>query len=170
MSKASEVLQAAFEADPQAIHALMVNRVPCNDKLADDPYVFVDESLVAKKSYCVGALGLINAVLAANDLQLVAIQFSDDKDEENRRSILGFCDYSQPQVKYPAKSEETKPVRHKSIAVWPDTINVASCKNESVDLHDSKEAAEAVCHLLQKHGFGGDGKVFPLSTRVEPAE
>lgn len=57
----------------------------------------------------------------------------------------------------------------KSIAVWPDTIKVGNTvgKNESFDFHNSKEAAYAVCKLLQKHGFGGDGEVLPLSTRVE---
>lgn len=56
----------------------------------------------------------------------------------------------------------------KSIAVWPDTIKVGNGKNESVDTHDTQGQAEGVCRLLKKHGFGGDGKVFPLSTRVEP--
>lgn len=63
------------------------------------------------------------------------------------------------------------PTKWRSIAVWPDTIKVGNevGKNESDDTHDSREAAQAVCDLLQKHGFGGDGKVFPISTRVEPA-
>ena len=62
--------------------------------------------------------------------------------------------------------------RFKSIAVWPDTINVGHIvgKNESEDTHDSKEQAEGVCRLLERLGFGGNGKVFPISTRVEPVE
>ncbi len=60
--------------------------------------------------------------------------------------------------------------RWRSIAVWPDTIRVGHIvgKNESDDTHDSREAAEWVCRLLLRHGFGGDGEVFPVSTRVEP--
>ncbi len=60
----------------------------------------------------------------------------------------------------------------KSIAVWPDTIRVGNVigKNESSDTHRSKEEAEGVCVMLERHGFGGDGKVFPLSTRVEEEE
>jgi hypothetical protein len=56
----------------------------------------------------------------------------------------------------------------RSIAVWPDTIRVGHIvgKNESDDTHDSKGQAEAVCRLLEKHGFGGEGNVFPVSTRV----
>lgn len=58
----------------------------------------------------------------------------------------------------------------KSIAVWPDTIKVGNVegKNESVDTHETKGQAEGVCRLLERQGFGGDGKVFPISTRVEP--
>lgn len=57
-----------------------------------------------------------------------------------------------------------------SIAVWPDTIKVGNVegKNESVDTHDTQDQAEGVCRLMKKEGFGGDRKVFPLSTRVEP--
>jgi hypothetical protein len=64
------------------------------------------------------------------------------------------------------------PKKHRSIAVWPDTISVGNIagKNESDDIHDSQEAAEAVCRLLRREVFGGEGKVFPVSTRVEPVE
>jgi len=60
-------------------------------------------------------------------------------------------------------------IPHRSIAVWPETISVGNVegKNESVDTHDSKDAAEAVCSMLKKYGFGGEGKVFPISVRVE---
>jgi len=58
----------------------------------------------------------------------------------------------------------------RSIAIWPNTIKVGNTigKNESDDIHATREAAEAVCNLLRKHGFGGNGEVFPISTRVEP--
>lgn len=62
------------------------------------------------------------------------------------------------------------PDEWKSVAVWPDTIKVGNVvgKNESEDTHRSREAAQAVCDLLRKEGFGGEGKVFPISTRVVP--
>jgi hypothetical protein len=65
-----------------------------------------------------------------------------------------------------------KPQRARSIAVWPDTISIGNVvgKNESSDEHDSPEAAYAVCRLLERDGFGGERKVFPISTRVEPIE
>lgn len=67
-------------------------------------------------------------------------------------------------------NKDPKPKAWRSIAVWPDTIRVGHIvgKNESDDTHSSRAEAEAVCGLLRKHGFGGDGKVFPVSTRVEP--
>jgi hypothetical protein len=66
--------------------------------------------------------------------------------------------------------QEPRPKAWKSIAVWPDTIRVGHIvgKNESDDTHRSLEAAEVVCRLLRERGFGGEGKVFPVSTRVEP--
>lgn len=66
----------------------------------------------------------------------------------------------------------TKAQKARSIAVWPDTISVGNVagKNESIDEHDSSEAAHAVCRMLKRDGFGGEGKVFPISTRVELVE
>lgn len=89
-----KALQEAFLADPNAIHALMVNRVPCNQKLADDPFVVVDQPPVLQSgNWQVGALGLINAVLAANGLPLVASEFSKECDEGGRHKMIGFCEY-----------------------------------------------------------------------------
>ena len=61
-------------------------------------------------------------------------------------------------------------IPHKSIVTWPPELKVGNVegKSESTDTHDSEEQAEAVCSLLRKHGFGGLGKHFPISTRVEP--
>lgn len=98
MSKTSDALTAAFHNDPNALHALIVNRVPCNQALADDPYVVVDSAPpLGDGHFQVGALGLVNAVLAANGLPLVAVQFSDTADADGRHQILGFCDYVPPE-------------------------------------------------------------------------
>lgn len=94
---AVECLNVAFKADPNAIHALIVNRVPCNRSLADDPFIQVDGSpVLPPESFQVGALGLVNGVLSASGLPMVAIQFTDDMDGDGRRKILGFCEYKQP--------------------------------------------------------------------------
>lgn len=84
-----EVLQAAFTADPNAIHALLINRVPCNQALDDDPFVQVDISLILPPgNWQVGALGLVNAVLAANGLPLVAAKYTDEKYENGRLELV----------------------------------------------------------------------------------
>lgn len=89
-----EALNIAFQADPNAIHSLICNRVPCNQFLADDQFVVVDTPPVLPEgNFQVGALGLINAVLAANDLPLVAAKFSDEKNSEGQSKLLGFCEY-----------------------------------------------------------------------------
>jgi hypothetical protein len=91
---AVEALNMAFKVDPNAIHSLMCNRVPCNQFLADDQFVQVDVSPVLPDgNFQVGALGLVNAVLAANGLPLVAAKFSDERDSEGRSKLLGFCEY-----------------------------------------------------------------------------
>ena len=99
MSKSSEVLQAAFDIDPNAMHALVCNRVPCNQALADDPHEIVHESLVLNgHNFQVGMLGVLNGVLAANDLPKVAAMWSDATDEQGRHKFVGFCDYVKPSI------------------------------------------------------------------------
>lgn len=94
VSRSLLTLNRAFEADPNAIHALLCNRVPCNQLLADDPCVQVDESPVLPAgNFQVGTLGLINAVLAANGLPLVAARFTDEKTSNGSPKLLGFCEY-----------------------------------------------------------------------------
>lgn len=88
-----DVLNIAFESDPNAIHSLICNRVPCNKFLADDKFVQVAAPPVLEgEHYQVGALGLVNAVLAALNEPLVAVRYSD-KDTDGRSKILGFCRY-----------------------------------------------------------------------------
>lgn len=60
----------------------------------------------------------------------------------------------------------TAPLRWKSIAKWPSTSSTGRFYAESVDIHTSKEAANAVCLLLLQRGLGGLAEVFPISTRV----
>lgn len=106
MSKTIDALQAAFASDPNAIHALIVNRVPCNRLLADDPFVAVEQPPVLPTgNYQVGPLGLVNAVLAANDLPLVAVKFSDEKDSKGCAKLLGFCEYAPfPSLQIPRRN------------------------------------------------------------------
>jgi hypothetical protein len=94
MSKTVQALQVAFDSDPNAIHTLIVNRVPCNQFLADDPFVHTFQPPVLPRgNWQVGAIGLVNAVLAANGLPLVAVKFSDEKAADGRSKLVGFCEY-----------------------------------------------------------------------------
>lgn len=98
MSKASDALNVAFQADANAVQALVINRVPCNQFLADDQFVIVESPpTLAGQHFQVGALGLVNAVLAASGLPLVALQFSEP-DADGVSRLLGFCDYTPPEV------------------------------------------------------------------------
>ncbi len=90
---AIQCLNLAFDADPNAIQSLVANRVPCNQFLADDRFVQVGECQVLNgQHYQVGALGLVNAVLAAEGLPMVASMWGEP-DENGRRKLTGFCQY-----------------------------------------------------------------------------
>lgn len=85
------VLNRAFASDPDAIHAIICNRVPCNAALADDPSVVVDKSIVSDVGWNVGMIGIINGILIEMDAPLVGVKFSDEPIEYGRHKILGFC-------------------------------------------------------------------------------
>ena len=93
-SPSSRVLQDAFNADQNAIYALISNRVPCNESLADDKYVIVGQSKgLSDGNWQVGVMGLVNAVPAANNLPLVAVVFNDGDGLDGEPKMTGFCDY-----------------------------------------------------------------------------
>lgn len=70
-----------------------------------------------------------------------------------------FFDYDQP---------DDEP--YDSIVLWPEEVSTGKIPNESRDSHRSKHAAEVVCGRLEAEGLGGEGKIFPISTRVEPTK
>lgn len=51
--------------------------------------------------------------------------------------------------------------KYRSVAEWPHC-------GKTTDSHYSEESAEAVCRLLQREGYGGDRKIFPIKTYTEP--
>ena len=84
-------LNAAFAADPNAMYSLICNRVPCNESLANDQFVVVDKPpIISLDCFQVGMMGVINGVLAANGLPLVATAWCEDRDAEGRQKLIGF--------------------------------------------------------------------------------
>jgi hypothetical protein len=62
-------------------------------------------------------------------------------------------------------------MRYQSNALWP--AGVCSSKwgdNISTDTHDTELHAFHACRGLERHGFGGDGKVFPLLVWTSPVQ
>jgi hypothetical protein len=47
-----------------------------------------------KNGYSVGALGLLNGVLGALGLPLIASMWSDPVDADGHPKLLGFCEYT----------------------------------------------------------------------------
>ena len=90
-----EMLNKAFEADPEAVHAVVCNRVPCNEEFANDPYIVCDTSNVLEgpPRFTVGALGLLNGVLGFLMDEVVATKWSGE-DEYGKTKFLGFTKYA----------------------------------------------------------------------------
>jgi len=92
MSKSSEALQRAFIADPGAIRSLMLNRAPCNAALVDHEFVPVERDMCMPGAhFTISAIGLVNAVLAANGLPLVAGMW-EDGEKVGCDNFVGFCE------------------------------------------------------------------------------
>jgi hypothetical protein len=96
MSKTIEVLEQAIAADPDAISRLVLSRVECNEELYKvmAPFVFaetdgstVDEQGNPLPVFTVRIIGLINHILRANGLNLVAGRYG-----ENRSIVKRFED------------------------------------------------------------------------------
>lgn len=141
-SKTTQCLNSAFLADPNAIHALIANRVPCNQSLADHPHVVVDTAVVLEGQFWQASmLGVLNGVLTANSLPRVATAWSDDRDEFDRRKFVGFVDYQ----------EDVAPKQ--CLEVLPDNdplaniVRVPARTPESVGLPSIAELWEIYSHL-----------------------
>lgn len=92
MSPAAHALHVAFRSDRDALRTLFSVRVPCNEALADGPFIVVEETDGPTTAWTVGVLGLINGVLTAAGQPLVAAIYSDD----NPPRLQGFCDHKPP--------------------------------------------------------------------------
>ena len=64
IDEALELLNRANEADPDAMRALVDARVPCNQKLADDPTIQVGRY---QGSHRVGVLGILCGLFGVDD-------------------------------------------------------------------------------------------------------
>ncbi len=58
-------MQSAFAADPMAMRSLTVNRVPCNEALADHPHVTVQSAPLPGGPPEVGMLGVVVGIMSA---------------------------------------------------------------------------------------------------------
>ena len=55
-----------------------------------------------------------------------------------------------------------------SKAIWPHPeVSTGNTENSSTDTHTSEEQARFVCDALKREGLGGEGLIFPISTRVK---
>ncbi|MGI9569269.1 MAG: hypothetical protein ACR2PH_05920, partial [Desulfobulbia bacterium] len=60
-------------------------------------------------------------------------------------------------------------MEYQSHAEWPDHVYTNELgKHISTDKHLSKEEADSACRGLEREGFGGMGKEFPIQTWTAP--
>jgi len=89
-----DMLNNALENDPAAIWSLLlINKVPCNQQLVDDPFIIVERpGGLPGSNYVVGALGLLNGALTALGLPLVGMTVPDSplQPEDTCQAISGF--------------------------------------------------------------------------------
>lgn len=99
MSAVVDCLNDAYQRDPAAVQALLINRVPCNQALVEHPQIPVEgfpHGQEPPEFFMVGALGLVNGVLQALNQPLVAMQWSTPDPVTHRRKLLGFQEYTAP--------------------------------------------------------------------------
>lgn len=60
----------------------------------------------------------------------------------------------------------SKPFSWRSKAWWPHTVDLLSNDNSSEDTHHDPDFAAAICRRLQREGFGGGRKIFPIRVAV----
>lgn len=86
-------LNSAYAADPQAVHALMANRVPVNQALADHPLIEVQQTKVVP-GFNLGMIGVINGIMRCLDLPNVAGNWETNTDT---LEFIGFMEYAPPE-------------------------------------------------------------------------
>lgn len=72
-----DLLNDLVSKDRPAIAALIANRVPCNQAIADHPTVIVS---VQNGGYHVGLLGILNGLVESNEKEAIAAVFDDPKE------------------------------------------------------------------------------------------
>jgi hypothetical protein len=79
--------------------------------------------------------------------------------------VSGRCDMNT------CNSSDERVAKWQSNAQWPlDVYRGMDGKGISTDTHHSESAANYVCKLLERQGFGSEGKHFPIRTWVSEAQ
>jgi len=147
-----DMLNTAWANNPEAIHSLICNSIPCNDKLVDDPHIVVSKNNIAG-GYTVSALGLLNGVLSAASIEQIAIHWSDTKDETGGFKFLGFTVYT--------------PKDRLTGAAIPDTTKKVDVKISTEDILAFRDKTNLPLMVCQKamHIANGDQKLAFEYTR-----
>lgn len=106
--KVADTLTEALKMDPDAIHAMIVNRVPVGASLVQlHPHVLC-ASNSATGGHTLDALGLVNAALLALGLPPILLEWSVEKDANDCPALVGFV-VGDPMPPFQAPTEEIRP-------------------------------------------------------------
>ena len=79
-----DALNELFQADPQAIDALLCNRVPANEKLLDHPTAMCSAKNEAGEFPTIGLLGVVQSFVGKEDETIEACY------DDERHVLIGF--------------------------------------------------------------------------------
>lgn len=87
-----DALNSALLTDPGAMYALITNRIPCTQALADDPFLVVSKlpTGTPDEFFAIGMGGVLAGLFDAMGLPKIATEWSDDTDELGRKRLVGF--------------------------------------------------------------------------------
>lgn len=96
--RAVDALNEAFRRDPCAIYALIAIGIPCNQELADDQFMVVDQIPVLQGGpyYSIRLGGILAGISEAMGIPKIATEWSDERNEDGRQKMIGFCVYRNP--------------------------------------------------------------------------
>lgn len=85
-----DLLNELFELDPKAIEALVLNKVPCNKKLADHPTVTVTSRPGKRDYHMVGLVGILNGISNLDGETIEGLYENKGTEEFQDWRLIGF--------------------------------------------------------------------------------
>jgi hypothetical protein len=90
-----DLLNEAFAEDPDALHSLICNRVPCKQELGNTLIDIHTNLAVSPDSRVVGLIGLLNGILRKLGYNDIGVKI-EHRNLENFHTMKGFEEWKPP--------------------------------------------------------------------------